>query len=103
VPTQALTLFNSEFIVQQSAHFARRLQLEAGDDLGAQIDRAWRLALCRHPTADEMAAMRQFLDDEIRLLRAERGNTAGEAELADAARVQLCRVLFNLNEFVYPD
>jgi hypothetical protein len=103
VPTQALTLFNSEFIVEQAAHFARRLQSEAGDDLGEQIDLAWRLALCRHPTADEAAAIRQFLADETQQLRAERPDAANEGELADAARVQLCRVLFNLNEFVYPD
>lgn len=103
VPTQALTLFNSEFIVEQAAHFARRLQLEAGDDLGQQIELAWRLALCRRPTSEEAAAMRQFLTDEIQQLRAERPTAANEAELADAARVQLCRVLLNLNEFVYPD
>ncbi len=103
MPTQALTLFNSEFIVQQAAHLARRLRAEAGDDPGAQIDLAWRLALCRPPTADEAAAMRQFLADEIRQLRSERGDAASETELADEARQQFCRVLFNLNEFVYPD
>jgi hypothetical protein len=103
VPTQALTLFNSEFIVQQAAHFARRLRAQAGDDLEEQIDLAWRLAFCRPPTADEAAAMREFLADEIRQLRGERGDAASESELADEARLQFCRVLFNLNEFVYPD
>jgi hypothetical protein len=103
VPTQALTLFNSEFIVQQATHLARRLRAEAGDDPDEQIDLAWRLALCRLPTADEAAAMRQFLADEIRQLRSERGDAASEPELADEALRQFCRVLFNLNEFVYPD
>jgi hypothetical protein len=103
VPTQALTLFNSEFVVQQSRHLAQRLRTEVGDDLNAQIDRAWRLALCRWPTTDELAAMSKFVSDEIEQLRSERGDAANETELAEAALVQLCRVLFNLNEFVYPD
>lgn len=103
VPTQALTLFNSEFVVQQSNHLAQRLRAEVGDDLTAQIDRAWRLALCRRPTTDELAVMRKFICDENEQLRSERRVAANEAELTEAALVQLCRVLFNLNEFVYPD
>lgn len=103
VPTQALTLFNSDFVLQQARHLADRLQAEAGDDLDRQIDLAWQLALARSPRDEERTAMRAFVADEIGTLRAERGATATEAELRDAARVQLCRVLFNLNEFVYPE
>ena len=103
VPTQALTLFNSDFVLQQARHLADRLQAEAGDDLDRQIDLAWQLALARSPREEERKAMRAFVDDEIQTLRAERGATATEVELRDAARVQLCRVLFNLNEFVYPE
>jgi hypothetical protein len=102
VPTQALTLYNSGFSMQQASHFARRLQSEAGDDLDGQIELAWRLALCRRPTTDEVMAMRQFVADEIEQLRTESG-ARSEVELMEAARVQLCRSLFSLNEFVYPD
>jgi hypothetical protein len=103
VPTQALTLFNSDFVVQQATHLARRLRLEAGEVLDAQIELAWRLALCRRPTADELTALRQFVRDEIDRGQSDHSETAKEAELKEAALVQLCRVLFNLNEFVYPD
>ncbi|WP_197489229.1 PSD1 and planctomycete cytochrome C domain-containing protein [Planctomyces sp. SH-PL14] len=103
VPTQALTLFNSDFVLQQARHLADRLQAEAGDDLDRQIDLAWQLALARAPRDEERQAMRAFVADEIQTLRAERGATATEAEVRQAARVQLCRVLFNLNEFVYPE
>jgi mono/diheme cytochrome c family protein len=103
VPTQALTLYNSDFSMQQAAHFARRLQLEAGNDLAAQIELLWRLALCRRPTAEELATMRQFVADEIEHLRSQSDGTRTDAELNEAARIQLCRVVFSLNEFVYPD
>jgi hypothetical protein len=51
VAPQALSLFNGDFVNQQSTHFAARLKREAGDDPAKQITLAWRLALCREPTA----------------------------------------------------
>jgi hypothetical protein len=41
------------------------------------------LRLCREPSADEMTKMRTFLQNE--------------------SLEQLCRVILNLNEFVYPE
>ncbi|MFT5471608.1 MAG: hypothetical protein ACI8UO_006743 [Verrucomicrobiales bacterium] len=83
VPTQALTLFNGDFAVRQSKHFADRLRAEAGDDLETQIELAYRLALSRNPSIDEMTAMRTFRNEQ--------------------PLEEMCRVIFNLNEFVYPD
>ena len=83
VAPQALTLFNGEFANRQAHHFAARLKAEAGEDRTRQIDLAYRLALCRHPTQAERQALLQFLEEE--------------------SLAQLCRVIFNLNEFVYPD
>lgn len=107
VPTQALVLYNGGFTIEQAGHLARRLRHEAGDDWAAQIDLAWRLALCRPPRPDEQAAMLGFIDSELAHLRQLRGSsehdTDADAEISDAARTQLGRVVFNLNEFVYPD
>lgn len=102
VATQALTLYNSEFVMQQASHLIRRLEADAGSELNAQIDLAWTLALCRLPTDVERQAMAQFVADEIDQLRSQRPD-APEAELQLSARTQLCRVLLNLNEFVYPN
>jgi hypothetical protein len=88
VAPQALTLFNGEFVNQQAKYLADRLEREAGDDIVKQIDLAYRLALCRPPTGREVNLMREFL--------AKYGG-------GRAAREQMGRVLFNLNEFVYPD
>ena len=50
VATQSLMLMNSQFILDQAARFARRLQTEAGDDRANQVTRAWQLAFSRTPT-----------------------------------------------------
>lgn len=83
VAPQALTLFNGDFVNEQAKHFAARLKREAGDDGTKQITFAWRLALCREPSSDEMTKMQAFLREE---------------SLEEA-----CRVILNLNEFVYPE
>jgi hypothetical protein len=92
VAPQALMLFNGDFVNEQAAHLARRLRREAGADLDKQIDRAYRLVLCRPPTPREREMLRGYLD---------RQRKAGLKD--DKARQQVCRVLLNLNELVYPD
>jgi len=83
VAPQALTLLNGEFTNRQARHFAERLRKEAGTEPVMQIDLAFRLALCRPPTARERQALVQFLKGE--------------------SLDQMCRVIFNMNEFVYTD
>ena len=83
VPTQALTLFNGDLVNRQASHFARRLRREAGANPGKQIDLAFRLAIARPPTSKEKDQMLAFLRDQ--------------------PLEQVARVIFNLNEFVYPD
>jgi mono/diheme cytochrome c family protein len=83
VAPQALSLFNGDFANEQARHFALRIEREAGDDRQKQIQLAWRLALCREPTDREAELITAFLDGE--------------------SLAQLCRVVLNLNEFVYPE
>jgi hypothetical protein len=83
VATQALTLFNGDFVNRQSRFFAERLRREAGDDPAKQVDLAYRLALARPPQPAETSAMLDFLRRE--------------------SLEQMCRVIFNLNEFAYVD
>jgi hypothetical protein len=106
VAPQALSLFNGEFVNQQASHLAKRLAQDAGDDAVKQIDRLYCLALCRPPTKGESDRLSQFLrDEENKLVReAKEANKPIDVKIAQkAALVQLCRVVFNLNEFVYPD
>src|SRR5207247_1538034 len=55
VPTQSLMLMNSQFILDQAARFAARLQSEAGEEPSRQVVLAWRLAFNRTPTEQERA------------------------------------------------
>ncbi len=80
-PLQALNLFNSRFIIQQSEIFATRLRDQAGDDPAAQVRTAWQLAFNRLPERTEAK-------DAVAFVRAE-GLPA------------LCRALLNANEFLF--
>ena len=73
---------------RQAAYLADRLEAEAGPDEGKQIDLAYRVALCRPARDREVDLMRAFL----------KKSGGGRA-----AREQFGRVLFNLNEFAYPE
>ncbi len=106
VPTQALTLLNGGFVNQQAERFADRLEREAGAEPAAQVERAFLLTVCRSPSQVERATLLGFLERESRNRLAE-GARAEGALTGDQARhealVQLCRAIFNMNEFVYPD
>jgi hypothetical protein len=79
---QALTLFNSDFMAEQSKKFASRLERECGKDRGCAVRRAYVLALSRQPRPAEIQLARGFL--------------TGGGLLAD-----FCLAMLNRNEFVY--
>ena len=77
---QALSLLNNRFNLTMAEHFAERLQKEF-DNLPGQVSRAMQLVAGREPTAAEQDAMQGY---------------ATEHGLPN-----LCRVLFNMSEFVF--
>ncbi len=89
IAPQALTLFNGDFANRQARHLAERLVREAGDDPKQQMELAYRLTLCRPPTLPESVSMQRFLVN------------VAEPNERRLALEQLCRVILNLNEFVY--
>jgi hypothetical protein len=96
VPTQALLLLNNPFTEEQAEAMAERLQREAPASRGGRLERAYRLALGRPPSARERRL-------GVRFLRAQEAqhHRDGKAGAERAALADLCHVLFNLNEFVY--
>jgi Protein of unknown function (DUF1553)/Protein of unknown function (DUF1549) len=54
VPTQALTLLNNPFVLDEASRFAARVKEQAADP-AAQVDRAYRIALARAATPAEVA------------------------------------------------
>ena len=80
-PLQALNLLNSGFMMQAAGRFAARLEREAGNEVDAQVQRAFLLAFQRVASAEELKA---------------------SAQLTRAHGLKFfCRALFNANEFVY--
>ena len=80
-PLQALNLFNSRFVLDQSETFAERLRKEAGGDVSAQISKAWQLAFNRAPEKFEAKEAVAF----------------AKAEGLPA----FCRAVLNANEFLF--
>ncbi len=98
---QALTFLNGDFIQKQADHLATRLEREAGNTPSAQITLAYRLALGRVPTANELATIEKFLADQAALIRSE--SAKPPAEIKHQALRAFCLALLNLNEFVFLD
>jgi hypothetical protein len=81
---QSLTLLNAEEVMIAAKTTAARIARGAASP-DAQVERAFRLALGRSPSAKERELTRDFL-------------SAGDARMEE-----FCRALFNLNAFVYVD
>ena len=64
VPTQALMLLNSEFVLDQSAILARQLLAQGSRNLDGIIQRAYQHTLSRLPTPTELSISRTFLKDQ---------------------------------------
>jgi mono/diheme cytochrome c family protein len=79
---QALAMLNNALFVRQAEHFAARVQAAAHTPAG-QIRAAYRLALARSPSADEMQLLLDYT--------------------AEHGLANTCRLIFNANEFVFVD
>jgi mono/diheme cytochrome c family protein len=79
---QALTLLNNPFMATMSQHFARRLETLPGTML-EKVDRAYYEAVGRKPSESERQQLADFAEQH--------------------GLANLCRVLVNLNEFVFVD
>lgn len=69
IAPQALVLLNSPFTLQQSQRFASRVRREAGEEPASQVDRAFVLALGRHPHPSELKSCLAFLTRQAALYR----------------------------------
>jgi hypothetical protein len=79
---QALSLMNNKFMLRMAEHFAARMRGE-NEEIGKQVERAFQLAIGHAPTNQQRTELVAYTD----ALGLE--NT--------------CRLLFNLNEFVFVD
>jgi hypothetical protein len=87
---QSLTLLNGQWTMQESNRLAEKLSAIADDAELAQ--KAWQAVYTRSPREEEVRSVRTFLERQ-----------AAELGSRKAAVVELARVLFNTNEFLYVD
>jgi hypothetical protein len=80
VPTQALTLLNNPFVLSEAKFFSTRIQQQANDP-SAQVDAAYRIALARPATPQEIAI--------------------GTKLITSQSLESFAHVVQNLNEFLY--
>lgn len=80
---QALALLNNGFMVTQADLMAQKILTDEPNQIGDQITQAYRLALGRSPVAAESEALQKFVQEH--------------------GLANLCRVIFNLNEFLFVD
>jgi mono/diheme cytochrome c family protein len=80
---QALALLNNGIMLVQAREFAKQTRAQAGKELKDQVQRAYKNAIGREPESDELTALIEL------------------GELHGLENV--CRTLFNLNEFVWVD
>jgi hypothetical protein len=80
VPTQALTLLNNPFVLSEAGFFSKRIREQASDP-PSQVDAAYRIALARPATPQEIAI--------------------GTNLIASQSLESFAHVVLNLNEFLY--
>ncbi len=80
-PLQALTLMNNPFTNRMAKSFAERLKQDGGDNVVAQVRRAYWLALGRAPSVQEQSR--------------------AEAAVRSAGLESVCWALLNSSEFAY--
>ncbi len=98
VPSQSLFLMNSQFLVQQSRHFAERL-LAVGD-LGdsARVAMAFRIALNREPSAKESTESTEFIKRSESVIESAEKN---KEQIRVRAWAAFCQALLASAEFRY--
>jgi len=112
IPQQALVLLNDPSYVEASRAFAARILRECSGDAEARIRWAWRQALCRQPTAEELqtvsALVKKHLAEYAKDAKAAKelvgvGYSPKPEGLDDAelaAWTNVARAIFNLYETV---
>ena len=107
VAPQALWGLNNNSVFRQAMHLAGRVVQQAGDDRAAQVDRAWRIALGRAPTAEESASAVRLLEALERETAEPLQDPPKSLQAVPSGRghalSKLCLALFNVSEFAFVD
>jgi hypothetical protein len=101
VAPQALALLNDSIVRSTAIAFAERTLQNGGKTLEGRVNWAWRTALGREPSADELRSSIEFINTQ----QTKRFGRGGEEKqnAAKLAFADFCQAIFALNEFIYID
>jgi hypothetical protein len=112
-PSQSLDLLNNDLVLDWARSFAGRVLNDSGLTPDAEVQRAFKLAYGRAPTAEEQKIASDFLARQMpilqqRLAGGDKSKTplptnlpAGVDPVRAAALVDLSQMLLDSNEFLY--
>jgi hypothetical protein len=108
-PLQALNVANDEAFLEFAQGLASRVRGELPmADVDARIRRAFVLALCREPSAGELAALRGYYDRQVADLSDEPERASAllstdehsSDRASDASLILVCRAILNTDSFI---
>ncbi len=94
VPSQALFLLNSPFVIEQASAMAEALLAEGKSAPETLVEKAYKRALSRHPSEEELSQAMEF----YQIASSDKGEQDSPEALA-----HLCHALFASAEFRYLD
>ena len=100
VPTQALFMMNNKFVIDTAESFARRLLDEESMDDDVRVRLAYRLAVSREPTIDEVNAAVGYIKEMDSILKSQQTKNPKDASQLRAWS-SFCQTLFASSEFRY--
>jgi hypothetical protein len=111
-PPQSLDLLNNELVLDWARSLAGRVFNDSGLTPAAEVDRAFRLAYGRAPSAEEQKIAENFLAKQTPVMVARLASSdekplmptnlpQGMDQARAAAFVDLCHMLLDSNEFLY--
>ncbi|MBX9787409.1 MAG: PSD1 and planctomycete cytochrome C domain-containing protein [Pirellulales bacterium] len=104
VAPQALALLNDPMVHERSRALAARVAREGSQlDASGKVCLAWRCAIGREPTTDELNLSLRHVERQQAMFAARAANGATDLDAARLALESLCHVLLNSNEFLYVD
>jgi len=105
VPPQSLLMMNHEFVLSQSQALAQRVVKEAGDDLAAQVRRAWQLAYGQPASEADVSAALALIEAQRLHFEPLYAAVKEKPPLTPAqqALAVYCQALLSSNRFLYVD
>ena len=101
VATQSLMMMNSQFVMDRSRHFARRL-VELSDDPNQRLAMAWERCFSEQIDSNTESALNVFLNQQEETF-AKLDPQRDTAENQELALASVCQAMLSSNAFLYVD